>query len=150
MAPYCAIPRDYLSDTPLLHAMGVFGVSTWPIGCDNPPFLSISPFSGGYGSASLLEYLGRLGAQPNTSAPATSHSEGGQDVAPPYQTDPPQVMSPNQSQTLPQDPAQVQIPPQVSPHDHPVEHRCKKEEASETKPEQEMFEVKEEYRGRSD
>ena len=33
-------PRDYLSDTPLLHAMGFFGVSTWPIGCDTP-----SPFS---------------------------------------------------------------------------------------------------------
>ena len=71
MAPYCAIPRDYLSDTPLLRGMGflvsqhgqlgaipprdtarlsqryppiarygVFGVSTWPIGCDTP-----SPFS---------------------------------------------------------------------------------------------------------
>ena len=40
VAPYCAIPRDYLSDTPLLRAMGVLGVSTWPIGCDTP-----SPFS---------------------------------------------------------------------------------------------------------
>ena len=40
MAPYCAIPRDYLSDVPLLRAKGVLGVSTWPIGCDNP-----SPFS---------------------------------------------------------------------------------------------------------
>ena len=28
VAPYCAIPRDYLSDTPLLRAMGAFGVST--------------------------------------------------------------------------------------------------------------------------
>ena len=40
VAPYCAIPRDYLSDTPLLRAMGFFGVSTWPMGCDTP-----SPFS---------------------------------------------------------------------------------------------------------
>ena len=40
VAPYCAIPRDYLSDTTLLRALGVFGVSTWPIGCDTP-----SPFS---------------------------------------------------------------------------------------------------------
>ena len=46
VAPYYAIPRDYLSDTPLLRAMGFFGVSTvdstWPIVCDTPsPFLSI-------------------------------------------------------------------------------------------------------------
>ena len=42
VAPYCAIPRDYLSDTdtPLLCAILGFGVSTWPIGCDVP-----SPFS---------------------------------------------------------------------------------------------------------
>ena len=39
MAPYCAIPRDYLSNTPIAR-YGVFGVSTWPIGCDTP-----SPFS---------------------------------------------------------------------------------------------------------
>ena len=38
LAPYCAIPRDYLSDTPARY--GVFGVSTWPNGCDTP-----SPFS---------------------------------------------------------------------------------------------------------
>ena len=40
MAPYCAILRDYLSDSPVLRAMRVFGVSTWPMGCDTP-----SPFS---------------------------------------------------------------------------------------------------------
>ena len=35
------IPRDYLSDTPLLRAIyGVFGVSTWPIGCDTPSAFS--------------------------------------------------------------------------------------------------------------
>ena len=44
VAPYCAILRDYLSDTPLLHVMGFFGVSSWPIGCDTPSsFLSVSP-----------------------------------------------------------------------------------------------------------
>ena len=46
MAPYCAIPRDYLSDTPrgAIARYGVFGVSAWPIGCDTPsPFLSVSP-----------------------------------------------------------------------------------------------------------
>ena len=40
MAPYCAIPRDYLSDNPPFARYGVLGVSTWPIGCDTP-----SPFS---------------------------------------------------------------------------------------------------------
>ena len=41
VAPYCAIPRDYLSDTPpAIARYGVFGVATWPIGCDTP-----SPFS---------------------------------------------------------------------------------------------------------
>ena len=47
VAPYCAIPRDYLSDTPLsLRAMGVFwcldmanGVAITP----SPLFLSFSP-----------------------------------------------------------------------------------------------------------
>ena len=39
VAPYCATPRDYLSDTPycVLRAMGFFGVSSWPIGRDTPP-----------------------------------------------------------------------------------------------------------------
>ena len=40
VAPYCAISRDYLSDTPLIARYG-FLVSAWPIGCDAP-----SPFSG--------------------------------------------------------------------------------------------------------
>ena len=44
MASYCAIPRDYLSDTPLLR---VFGVSTWPIRCDTPsPFSECLPLGG--------------------------------------------------------------------------------------------------------
>ena len=44
VAPYCAIPRDYLSDTPLLRALWGF----WCLKMANrvrypPPFLSISP-----------------------------------------------------------------------------------------------------------
>ena len=39
VAPHFAIPRDYLSDIPIAR-YGVFGVSTWPIGCNTP-----SPFS---------------------------------------------------------------------------------------------------------
>ena len=41
----------------------------------------------GYGNASLIECLGGMGAQPNTTAPATCQSEGGQGEAPPHQTD---------------------------------------------------------------
>ena len=49
VALYCAMPQDYLSYTPLLRAMGFFGVSTWPIGCDTPalPFSLESMRSGG-------------------------------------------------------------------------------------------------------
>ena len=44
VAPFCAIPRDYLSDNPPIARYGVFGVSAWPIACDTPPpFLSVSP-----------------------------------------------------------------------------------------------------------
>ena len=44
MAPYCAIPRDYLSDTPLLRAMGFLGSQHGQLGAiPPPPFLSISP-----------------------------------------------------------------------------------------------------------
>ena len=39
---YCAMPRDYLSDTPLLRAMpAVCSVSIWPIGCDTSSSLSV-------------------------------------------------------------------------------------------------------------
>ena len=41
----------------------------------------------GYGSASLLECSGRMGAQPHTSAPAICHSEGGQKGTLSNQTD---------------------------------------------------------------
>ena len=47
VAPCCAIPRDYLSATgyPRIARDGVFGVSTWPMGCDTPsPFAERFPF----------------------------------------------------------------------------------------------------------
>ena len=71
---------------------------------------------GGSGCASLLECLGRLGAQPNTTTPANCHSEGGSGEAPPNQTDPPQVMSPKPGQILLQDSAQVRYPSAVDTH----------------------------------
>ena len=44
MAPYCAIPRDYLSDTPLLRAMGFVVSQHGQLGAiPPPPFLSVSP-----------------------------------------------------------------------------------------------------------
>ena len=42
VAPYCAIPRDYLSDTPLLHAMGFLVSQHGQLGAMSPPFLSVS------------------------------------------------------------------------------------------------------------
>ena len=44
VAPYCAIPRDYLSDTPLLRAMGFLVSQHGQLGAiPTPPFLSVSP-----------------------------------------------------------------------------------------------------------
>ena len=44
VAPYCAIPRDYLSDTPLLRAMGFLVSQHGRLGAiPPPPFLSVSP-----------------------------------------------------------------------------------------------------------
>ena len=44
MAPYCAIPRDYLSNTPLLRAMGFLVSQYSQLGAiPPPPFLSVSP-----------------------------------------------------------------------------------------------------------
>ena len=44
MAPYCAIPRDYLSDTPLLRAMGFLVSQHGRLGAiPPPPFLGVSP-----------------------------------------------------------------------------------------------------------
>ena len=45
VAPYCAIPRDYLSDTPLLRAMGFLVSQHGELGAIPPPlFLSVSPW----------------------------------------------------------------------------------------------------------
>ena len=44
VAPYSAIPRDYLGDTPLLHAMGFLVSQHGQLGAiPPPPFLSVSP-----------------------------------------------------------------------------------------------------------
>ena len=44
VAPYCAIPRYYLSDTPLLRAMGFLVSQHGQLGAiPPPPFLSVSP-----------------------------------------------------------------------------------------------------------
>ena len=44
VAPYCAIPRDYLSDTPLLRAMGFLLSQHDQVGAiPPPPFVSVSP-----------------------------------------------------------------------------------------------------------
>ena len=44
VAPYCAIPRDYLSDTPLLRALGFLVSQHGQSGAiPPPPFLSLSP-----------------------------------------------------------------------------------------------------------
>ena len=44
VAPYCAIPRDYLSNTPLLRAMGFLVSQHGQLGAiPPPPFLSVSP-----------------------------------------------------------------------------------------------------------
>ena len=38
VAPYCAIPRDYLRDTPLLRAMGFLASQHGQLGAIPPPF----------------------------------------------------------------------------------------------------------------
>ena len=47
VAPYCAIPQDYLSDTPLLRAMGFLASQHGQLpllgAIPPPPFLSVSP-----------------------------------------------------------------------------------------------------------
>ena len=55
VAPYCAIPRDYLSDTPLLRDMGFSVSQHGQLGAiPPPPFLSVCP----------LEYMRSRGAIP--------------------------------------------------------------------------------------
>ena len=69
MAPYCAIPRDYLSDTLLLRAMGFLVSQHGQLGAiPRPPFLSISPLesmqSGGAIPPPQKGYLGDTCAIP--------------------------------------------------------------------------------------
>ena len=54
VAPYCAIPRDYLSDTPLLHAMGFLVSRHGQSGAiPPPPFLSVSPLESMRGGGAI-------------------------------------------------------------------------------------------------
>ena len=54
VAPYCAIPRDYLSDTPLLRAMGFLVSQHGQLGAiPPPPFLSDSPFESMRGGGAI-------------------------------------------------------------------------------------------------
>ena len=47
VAPYCAIPRDYLSDIPLLRTLGFLVSQRGQTGAIPPsPFLSVSPLEG--------------------------------------------------------------------------------------------------------
>ena len=69
VAPYCAIPRDYLSDTPLLRAMGFLVSQHGELGAiPPPPFLSVSPLesmqSGGAIPPPQKGYLSDTGAIP--------------------------------------------------------------------------------------
>ena len=68
-SPYCAIPRDYLSDTPLLRAMGFLVSQHGQLGAiPPPPFLSVSPVesmqSGGAIPPPQMGYLSDTGAIP--------------------------------------------------------------------------------------
>ena len=67
--------------------------------------------SWGYSRATLLECLNRLGEQSNPVATCASGETNGGSLP---HTDPRQVMSPNTSQTLPQDPFRMQESPQVN------------------------------------
>ena len=69
MAPYCAIPRDYLSDTPLLRAMGFLVPQHGQLSAiPPPPLLSVSPVesmrSGGCDTPPQKGYLSDTGAIP--------------------------------------------------------------------------------------
>ena len=103
--------------------------------------------SKGIGSASLRECLDRMGAQLNTTNPATCAS--GEDcVGSSPHANPRQAMSPNSSQALPQGRFHVQDsePPWVGTYlrsDEPSNKR-KEEETSTPAPKKEEFDVQEE------
>ena len=69
VAPYCAIPRDYLSDTPLLRAMGFLASQHGQLGAIPPPFSERFPLgehsrSGGAIPPPQKGYLRDTGAIP--------------------------------------------------------------------------------------
>ena len=88
------VANDSTASTPI-----VSGLGNCPAGLD----------SRGYGSASLTECLDRLSRVPNLAAPAACASEGAVEYFR-SQPNPRQVVSPNSSQTLPQDPFYTQVP----------------------------------------
>ena len=101
--------------------------------------------SRGYGSAGLAECLDRLGGVPSLAAPAACASDGAAEY---YLSQPSlrQVMSPNSSQTLPQDPFHVHPTQEadacVRTRNSPV--KCKEEASMASMPAKEEFDVKEE------
>ena len=63
VAPYCAIPRDYLSDTPLLRAMGLLVSQHGQLGAiPPPPFLSVSPLESMRGEGAIPPVLRGISA----------------------------------------------------------------------------------------
>ena len=99
----------------------------------------------GISSASLAECLDRIGAQPNTSIPATCATGSGNIGNSPY-ANPGQVMSPDSRQNLPQDALHVRELPRVETHLRPNEpsDKCKEEETPASVPKREEFDVTEE------
>ena len=89
----------------------------------------------------FAEGLDRMGAQPNSSIPATCATGSGNIGDPPY-TNPGQVMSPNSRQNLPQDSLHVRELPKVETHLQPNEPSYK-EETPASVPKREEFDVKE-------
>ena len=79
---------------------GICTNATTPTPRENDP--GAGRDSRGYGRATLLECLERLGVQSNPAVPATLAS-GERNEGNLSRADPRQVMSPNASQTLPQD-----------------------------------------------
>ena len=74
-------------------------------------------WSRGFGSVSLAECLDRMGTQSSTTFPATCASgEGNESTGSSPHSTPQQVMTPNSSQTFPQDPFRTRKPPQVDTH----------------------------------
>ena len=98
----------------------------------------------GYGSASLIECLSRIGQQQNNTTNAATCFSVESNIGNLPQADPRQVLSPNSGQTLPQDPVHVQDPSWVETYLRPEEpsSKCKKEETPSSAPKRKEFDVK--------